>query len=214
MPTFTIGPFTYPTKAEATDAVRAVLHRAHIGQPLQGGDDVLIRSLIEMHPNAAAKIGSGVASVRVEIIEHGQRGFWIYRHDGTCTDFSYRKAMTKPSKESEVKAAMRRAIADQIVAYRNSLFNNTDTVTCPVTSNTLRIGEGHVDHIIPFAAIVAAFMEGYRLSYDSIILNHGIDGQIGRELPEPVKSNWVAFHQYVAKYRYIHPAANRRRGAA
>ena len=214
MPTFTIGPFTYPTKTEATDAVRSVLHSAPLGQPLTGASEALIRSLVEMHPNAAEKIGSGIDRICVEIIEHGHRGFWIYRTDGTSTDFSYRKALTRPSKRNEVRAAMRRAVADQIVAYRDEIFASTDTVTCPITGNTLAPGDGHVDHVVPFALIADAFLSGYRLDYEEVELTPGVDGRIGRELVEPLRTKWADFHDFVAVYRFIHPAANRRRGAA
>lgn len=212
MPKFTVGPFTFGTKTEATQAVRDVLHNTKPGTHLDGPDLELLVGLVNLHEKGDVKIGPGIASISVQIIEYGQPGFWIHRVDGTSTDFSYRKAFSRPSRHGELRAVMRRAVADSVLAYKRALFADAATVTCPITGEALDWDHGHVDHVVPFNRIADEFLAAFKIDPTDVKL-HCEDGQIGSRLNSPLHEMWVDWHDRTAEFRYIHPAANMRRAS-
>lgn len=212
MPTFVIGPFTFASKIEATRAVRDILHNTKPGTHIDGADLELLVGLIGLHERSDEKVGAGIASVSVEIIEYGQPGFWIHRTDGTSTDFSYRKALAKPSRHGEVRAVMRRAIADSVLNFKRQLFAHRSEVPCPVTGQMLTWDFGEVDHIVPFNRIADEFLSVMKIEPSDIQL-HSADGQIGSRLEPGLHAMWVDWHDRSAQYRYVHPGVNRRRAS-
>lgn len=56
-------------------------------------DQTLLHQLVALHPNAAAKIGTGIEHVYVAGASFGSRCFHIRRTDGTRVDFSYMKSL-------------------------------------------------------------------------------------------------------------------------
>jgi hypothetical protein len=56
-------------------------------------DQALLQQLVELHPSAEAKIGTGIEHVFVAGASYGSRCFHIARTDGTRVDFSYMKCL-------------------------------------------------------------------------------------------------------------------------
>lgn len=213
MAPFSIGPFTFASKREATEAVRRVLHGTRPGAALSGADLDLITALVAMHPDAEAKVGAGLDRIEVRVIEYGAPGFWLIRDDGSRTDFSYRKSLNRPSHRSDVLATMRRDIADQISDYRRGVFAEVDEVACPLTGERLTIASGVVDHHSPTFIELAAQFADVAGGWERIELIGG-DGRIGKDFRhEMTRQGWQMWHQQHARLRYISAAANARRGA-
>lgn len=212
MARFTVGPFNFGSKTEATRAIRDILHNTEPDTHLTGPDLELLVGLVHLHQKADEKIGPGIASISVKVIEFGQPGFWIHRVDGTSTDFSYRKALSHPSRHGELRAVMRRAIAPSVLEFKRGLFSQVDSVACPLTGEVLTWEHGHVDHVVPFNRIADEFLAAFKIDPSDIVLRCG-DGQIGSRLESPLHEMWVDWHERSVQYRYIHPSANIRRAS-
>ena len=52
-----------------------------------------LHALLQRHPNAREKIGSGVDHFEVRLKEHGAKCFHVVRPDGSVVDFSIKKAV-------------------------------------------------------------------------------------------------------------------------
>lgn len=210
-----LGSKTFRSKQEATDHVRKILHSAVIGASLQGEELEVIRSLLNNHPDAAIKIGSGVA--RIETRWNGNApGFWIIRTDGTETDFSYKNCFAsnpEAARRQDFIAAARQAVRPHTEAMQRNFFRDAKNPTCPLLGIPLTQENAHVDHAPPFTfeRIVDAFcslnainpeMPGHCLSMDGWM--------IPTFSSVVVHDNFVSFHNANAKLRVISNEANLR----
>lgn len=205
-----IGPFEFPTKKEATTQIRDILHTAPLREPLAGDDLALISALVTCHPDAEEKIGAGIQSINVRIIEHGSRGFWITRTDGTVIDFSYRVCLNNSlaGHRPRVLDALRRGIDDQINDHRRHFFATTTEPRCPLTDQPLRPDQAHVDHEHPtFAELAATFIAA--VGDPATIPTRAAPNGIGHVLANPTHlAAWQDFHRAKATLRVIHRSAN------
>lgn len=207
-----IGSFTFPSRKAAETEIRRVLHGTDRGTPLEGADLDLIRGLLDCHPDATAKIGCGIASIKVRSIEYGSPGFWITRIDGTGDDFSYRKALDgAPNRNTAIRQAMRHAIRHQVDEYRRAQFaahaDRDGMLRCPLTGLRVRPSGAHVDHIEPFADIALRFINGCG-GPNSIPLGSS-PHHPGPALADPIQlTAWTIYHRQQARLRVVHASAN------
>src|SRR2546430_2334779 len=85
-----LGPIAFKTKSSAQQQVKNILNNSQPGVPLEGESFGIICALLDRHPKALLKIGSGVRAIAVQ--KSGlaySRCFMITRTDGTLVDFSY-----------------------------------------------------------------------------------------------------------------------------
>lgn len=121
--------FSWGTKKAALDTFRS-LHTgglydvyARISDPIH---DLMLRELLDLHPDAAEKIGVGVDHFFVGKTSDGDKfnvrsdatGIWIQRTDGSKVDFSYRTCIISHTPESDAKEGLRLAVEDRRLAYR------------------------------------------------------------------------------------------------
>ncbi len=206
-----IGSFEFPTKKEATARIRDILHGAPLSEPLVGDDLALISALVTGHPDAAEKIGTGIRSINVRIIEHGSRGFWITRTDGSVIDFSYRVCLDNAlaGHRPRVLDALRRGIEDQVKEHRRRYFATTTGPRCPLTDQPLRPDQAHVDHEHPTFAELAAIFIIAAGGDPGLIPTRPAPNGIGHVLADPLHLQaWQDFHRAKATLRVIHRSAN------
>ena len=158
-----IGEFTFRTKKDASEHIRAILHTTTPGTSVVGGEYDFIRGLLDHHPCAAEKIGCGVATIEVESIKGAAPGFMLTRTDGSRDDFSYKRCLHgEASHHSRVVQAMRNEVQDQIDAFRRNWFAMQEEPICELTGQKLRMGpEAHVDHLVPFREITSRFLAAF-----------------------------------------------------
>lgn len=210
-----IGPYKFPTKKSAEEAIKEVLHGSPLNTPLTGEAFGLIRALLDNHHDAAAKIGAGVSQIEVRIIEFGARGFWIVRVDGSAVDFSYRVALNgAPSSRANVTAALRWEIQDQIDRFRDEAFSK-GAVVCPLTNQPLHRGNAHVDHVTDFAEMADKLVEAVG-GWDALEVECVGETGARRQLKDrQIAQVWQLYHERMATLRLVHKSANlaRRRGS-
>jgi Protein of unknown function (DUF3223) len=216
-----LGAEHFRTKADAVERIRSVLYGRPLYTPIAGVDFDLCWALIERHPRAVEKIGCGVQSidVRPNPDHPGNRGFWITRIDGSVSDWSFVRSLYPTTHADLVRHAMRAAIVDQILAFKNSVFDVQPNVPCAVTGEPCTREDAHIDHAPPVFLELAQRFAEQSGGYDTIRVSEGGDGQIGRCLADLKQlRRWQAFHAQHARLRVVTRLANlsvlRRRGAA
>jgi hypothetical protein len=132
------------------DRCRRLLRDIAPGEAVTGGDAVFLAGVLERHPEAARKIGAGVAYFSVRLNPtYGNPGFWLHRTDGTATDLSFLKCLRRQSRTQVINRALRRAVAPDIVRFRNEVLDAQGTVMRPITGEPALIGNCDVDHVPP-----------------------------------------------------------------
>jgi hypothetical protein len=195
-------------KADAKDRCRAIIEALADGQMIAADEDVeFLRRLLDRHPCAAEKIGQGVAGFSVQTVKLGTRCLVVHRVDGTSTDFSYYKCISEPSATGLARAAMRRAIADQVAHFKWAACNRGPLV-CAVTGDRLSWDGAHVDHAPPVFVALADTSASRAGGYSAIQLLPTEDGQIGRILAPADADSWTSFHRANAKPRIVSKHTN------
>ncbi|MEY9886680.1 hypothetical protein ABIA31_000306 [Catenulispora sp. MAP5-51] len=115
-----IGDVYFPRKGDAQQACRDLLYRYPPGSVIDDPpDEAFLHDLLELHQDAAGKRGVGIDHFEVRLTEEfHQPGFFIIRVDGTVTDFSFLRCLTPATHRDRVLTAMRRAVKDQVVAFK------------------------------------------------------------------------------------------------
>jgi len=200
-----IGERLFASKNDATAAVRKVLHGYSPGQTIGAADEAFMLDVFERHPEWSLKKGAGVASIEVEQ-NLGSRGFWITRVDGSRTDISFVKCLTRPTHEHDVRAAFRAEVRPQIQAFRHARL--AADARCEVTGEPLTPENTHVDHAPPtFDEIVASFM-AFRC-WDNIKVNETVDGSTETLLDNlELAALWQRYHREHANLRLVTKRAN------
>jgi len=85
-----IGDIFFPSKGEAIAFLRDMLHRYHPGDDVGEDDTKILRAALNNHPEAAKKIGLGVAGFKVRSADFGTKCFWVMRTDGSTEKFSHK----------------------------------------------------------------------------------------------------------------------------
>lgn len=207
------GRFVFPTRKAAQEQLRSILNSQPLREPLAGADHDLLAAVVAAHPAAAENIGCGIAAIDVRVIDHGTRGFWITRTDGTRTDFSYLKALDgEHTHRSRVNQALRAATRDQVDQFRRDYFAAHTAPVCPLTEQPLRNDKlAEVDHDDPtFAELadrfVAILTDGRGHEH---IATRAADNGIGQVLADPhIATVWQYYHRHHARLRVIHRSAN------
>ncbi|WAP67694.1 DCL family protein [Jiella pelagia] len=85
-----IGSIVFPKKGDATAFFQSMLYKYELGDKVSDEDANVLSALVSNHPEAAAKIGVGIASFSVRTADFGTRCFWVNRSDGSTEKFSFR----------------------------------------------------------------------------------------------------------------------------
>lgn len=206
-----IGRIGFETQTEARRFIREILNTTVWGVSLQGEVHEFVRSLLDRHPRAAEKIGSGVGFFTVNSDGNGDRCFYIHRLDGgEPQHFSYQKSLLgKDDLRSLVAGALNRAVDEQIWAFRDSELAK-GTHICPYTGALITKDSYHVDHPNPtFFELHTQWLSQSGLQITDIQLSDGSDNEIGRRMMDPAqKESWQQFHRAHARLRLLSPLGN------
>lgn len=195
MPAFWIGQRKYQRKGEAEETVRKLLHGHKVGYELEGEEFDLIRDLLDMHHEAADKIGSGVKGIRIAPPLIGKwNGFEVIRTDGTSIDFSYKTCFKAPSLRSQVHNVMRAEVNDLTSRYFDARLA-AGRFTSDLSGVALRQDDTAVSHFQgpSFAEIADRFAESEG-GWESIPLTpsskQGLGDFVDREQADRWRVHW------------------------
>ena len=215
--TLQIGEKVFLTKKAAMEFFKEMLGRYNDDQIVEEGDAVLLRALIERHPEATHKIGCGVISFYKARTDMPTSCFWVKRRDGSVTDFSYRTCVDAKGKSlyQEFAEACREAVRKDLIAAKGTHFrryaDSDGCVACEVTGETIRIDEAHMDHMKPmtFQVIVETFLVANRLQITPNMLSRPRDAQFATTFTDStVAERFRQYHHQIAKLRIVKAKAN------
>lgn len=205
----------FSTKKEAAEHLRSLLKDTrYLRQPLTDQHD-LLTELIKLHPEAEQKIGAGISNFFIAPSEQGSVCFWLKRIDGTATDFSYIAALNgKPSIETQIKAAFRYAVKEQLRRAKEAFFDkHGEIVPCEMTGEFVDINSCHIDHVPPltFDVLVRCFMAAKGLRYSSRLLQSSGDCNSHYAFKDVrIARCFQEYHKRVALLRVLSAEANQK----
>lgn len=208
-----VGDLQFPTKASAKGHFRAIRDRYHDGERLNVEDQGVVIDLLGLHPESSSKVGCGIAFFTVETeMEFGRtRHFVIHRIDGSYTDFSFHSCIDGRSTRRDVLEALRRAVAAQIVEFRERYFADAPFSRCPLSGEPISRNSYHVDHAPPskFIVLVESWLGRQSLSLEQVQITPPGDAQIVAEMTCPEqRGSWTGFHFQESKLRMLSPLGN------
>lgn len=174
---------------------------------------VQIADLVNYHPRAQEKIGSGIKEIWIErngSLLSGNR-FIIVRTDGSHCDFSYKYCLGKdlPSHPQRVREAMRNTIRPYIMEYKEKYFIiNKDYqgyAPCELSHKKMLPNHAEVDHIEPytFENLVQKFLGEYKLKFRNITLISENQKSPLNLADSDIKQKWIEFHNQKCHLRVI-----------
>lgn len=214
---YTFDGHVFRTQTEAKAAIQFLLHSQPLGKPLAPAHLQFMFAVLENHPSADIKIGCGVANMEVRPNARfpNNRYFWIIRHDGTGTDFSFTQCLKPATHAQKVRGAFREAISDQLAEFKRQEFpkhqDSTGRITCPILKILVAWEDVHVDHQRPttLVALIDAFLAAKQLRPDDIAVIGSADGMLGNRLKDAtLAQEWAAYHRDHAKLRMVSKQAN------
>ncbi|MFF7034828.1 DCL family protein [Streptomyces griseus] len=208
----------YRTKAAAGDAVRAVLHGCQRGTELSGEEFDLVRDLLDMHPEAADKIGAGVVSI---LVDRGPQpeypkysSFYLVRTDGVKDDFSYQACLKHPSLRSKVHNVMQVEILGKKTAYFDSRIA-AGTFMSDESGVALQLSDTAVSHFLgPSFAQIADEFSAVEGGWEAIELTPSTDQGLGRFIDRGQAERWSAWWEDRAVLGLLTQSENRARPRA
>lgn len=208
-----IGGMVFPSKAAAKTFFRSLRDRYADHVPITGDDADHLHALIACHPEAAGKIGSGIASFSVSVDEEfgSTRHFVIHRTDGTSTDFSFLGCIDGRNPRRDRLEAMRRTVEDQIISFRDAYFAAPSERICPLRGIPITPASYHVDHAPPgkFMALAEAWFQLSGLACLEVRITPPGDNQIVARMTDAEQTeSWCRFHRAHATLRMLSPLGN------
>jgi hypothetical protein len=204
----------FKTKAELTAYCRRIRETTPTDQPITGEIHDFLLALLERHPEAAKKIGCGVAHFEVRVNNHvaPSLGMWLVRTDGSETDWSPRECISPTSRRSKVLSACRNAVMHQIRDFQRVQREKFGLyMKCPITGESVMTGLAHVDHALPktFERLVEMFLDGEGLAFSTVELSSEEDGVFCDRFADPdLELRWRRYHYQNAELRLVSAKAN------
>ena len=213
MAEFWIGQRRYGTKGAARDAVRKVLQGSPVGVELDGEEFDLVRDLLDMHSEAAEKIGTGVAVIRIAAPMPGTKyqRFELVRTDGSPMDFSYLSCLQTPSLRSQVHNVMRFEVKDRTSDYFESR-KAAGTFTSDLSGVPLQHNDTAVSYFQgPSFAEIADEFAAAEGGWEAIELTTSTDPGPGQFVDRDQAGRWRAHWQERAVLGLLTQPENRAR---
>lgn len=207
----TLNGKTFTTKKAATAFMRELVARQVLGEWIMGDDMAACMDLLQHHPEREDKVGCGVTgfTTRIDPEWGNHRQLVLHRVDGSSTDWSWTQCINGPSPRADVRQAFRRAVADQVVAFRDAEVARG--AVCPYRGLRLTRGNSHVDHEAPqtFAQILDDFLEAEGVALLDVPITPPADNQLAAELTDDgMRERWQRWHRERARLRLLSTGAN------
>lgn len=205
----------FATSAEFKAYIQKILAEMQQGAVVLDPIHTFLCHLIRRHPEAADKIGVGIDHFKVLTnTNYGgkNRCFYLFRFDGTHTDFSYQKCVPTPTPWQEYVDALRSTIMDHLIAAREARFGPREEILCPIKNIMINRSVSYIDHLTPdtFEALVDRFNDEEWIHPENAPLTEGEDKTCGRRLQDKgLEERWRYFHKVNAKLRIISKEAHR-----
>jgi Protein of unknown function (DUF3223) len=196
---------SFKNQKEATEFFKEMLGGYKPGDCASEADSLDLSALLVRHPEYQSKAGVGVDHFEVMMTVHGTKCFRVVRKDKSATDFSYLSCITgkAPTQKQQVSEAFRWFIRFDLYEARDKFIAEHEDkdgfITCAETRERVRPDDAQIDHRPPmtFEVLLTTFLVNRGLSWDTVPITSGKDGQVSPELTDPELGE--QFRQYHAK---------------
>ncbi len=79
----------FARRGDAVAYLKEMLRKYDVGDRVDQSDALILQAALNNHPDATAKIGSGISHFSVRSADFGTKCFWVNRTDGTTEKFSH-----------------------------------------------------------------------------------------------------------------------------
>jgi hypothetical protein len=114
----------------------------------------------------------------------------LIKQDGTFDNISYISCIKKPSKDTNLKNAMRYAISNQILEYKNSY--EKDNLICETCNSKDEI---QVDHVILFKQLYNDFLKQNEINIPTKFDDNYYNSAMFTNDDEPFNKSWCIYHK-------------------
>lgn len=227
----TLAGLTFANKTALRNTLTSLIRAQPLGVPLDQKGAVLVRAVIDWHPEAAKKIGPGIRSLRVELHPVFRTPVLVIeRRDGSETDISYVAAVARigrPANDNgpetpetgyaDFVRAAREAVRPQIEAFRREAraraADPQGMVVCAISGELLALSACDVDHELPwdFSSIVESFVFERQIVISNVEIHGFEDGATGRRFADPAMiADFADYHFTRASLRIVERRLHRR----
>jgi len=193
----------FTTKKAKKEYIKGILNSYGIHEEVSQEHFDFLLSLLDFHPRAEEKIGSGVVTITVEANDRNTKykQFVLHRTDGSHTEFSYIKCVDGEVPFSRLfAAACRTAIDPQIQEFRalHTAQENNGT---------------HVDHhITSFKRIVDDFYHNNPIPPDNVVILGFGDNETSKYFADKeLEKRFADYHRSRATLKLIPAQENLRK---
>lgn len=219
--------FSWPTKSAAKAAYRSILNddRYDIGDRVTDPTHVaMLFEALDRHPDSLEKAGDGVDYFYVgktnqdkaAFVRKDARGIWIRRLDGSAEDFSYQTAIDGRSAKNDAKEAMRSAVVEHRLSYRDRRFASGVPVVSFISGEPIEEpADAQAIYVMPEWSQLTFRFASNLGGWDKIVVTSGSGAaQVGGRIADSeVEAAWLQFHADYAQLELAtaSEAARRRR---
>jgi hypothetical protein len=186
--------------------------------------DLMLREVIERHPDRDEKIGVGIDHFYIGLTADGDRvavrpdatGIWLRRTNGERVDFSYQTAIKGGNPKTDAKEAMRLAVEEIRYDYRDAIYAAGGSAYSALTGVEITSHkDAQVIYISPtWGQLTYRFAESEG-GWAAIATHSGHGGvRVGGGFEDvEMEQRWLDFHETHARYGLatINEAAQRTR---
>lgn len=215
---YSINGLTFHSQEELNNYTRQLINKIGIGGRIYPNDEYFnyFDDLLKHHEGYIDKIGCGIKFLFIKNCKYNNPQLNIHRIDGTNIDIAYMYSKKKFCCENKHKIylelAMRYAIKDFTISYKNSRdYNNT--LICDIcNADNLERDSYQTDHIYPFCEIKKEFLKNNTLpiptEFDDLEYTKAF------ELKDiEFETSWVNFHNsYNNNYQLLCKTCNGKKG--
>jgi hypothetical protein len=202
---FVIPSRTFNSRTAAKNYIRdEILHAYAVGDPIpQGTHHTILSEVLDLHSDAAEKIGPGIDHFYVEktwrlpgkeAVGKNQRAIIVVRTDGEQRDWSYHHVIDNPTTAANVKSALAFALESGRLERRDTDFA-VGRVTCAASGDLIeQKHQADTRHLDPtWHALTSAFVSNHG-GWDAIETHSG-----DREL----RDAWLNYYAEHANPVYV-----------
>jgi hypothetical protein len=209
----------FKSKTELQKYCTLILKNEKLNKSLDGNSFEVINDVLKLHHNYSEKVGIGNYKIGIRecFINKRNRQFYIIRGNGTNTDFSFYKCISRPSKLTSIKSSLRESIKDQVIKYKEQLFidnqDDNNNIICQETFSYIKRSNSHLDHYpLHFDTIVYNWLKSININLSDIELLPMQDNKAAHFLKNyNLKKNFYDYHKQNAKYRIVLDKVNLKR---
>lgn len=203
------------TKADVAKRIRDIVAGYPLATPISASDQVWLEKVLRHHYEYQTKVGCGLRHIEIRMNPGWTgptRGLWLVRTDDSEIDISWVVALMpdgRPAVKHDVATAARHEVVSQI----HTFHREGECDLCPLCGSEMTRGLFvHVDHEVPFADLLEAFLRDRTLDYADVDIEDL--GVSCRFRDRTLAQAWQDHHAQVARLRLTHKQCNLARKAA